>query len=109
MAGSNILTFYETTNKDFQKDVTNILLNYKVRDPKLGASDLIELTIGWDKEGRNGIQHYEGTNVASFNIGVGYYDEHTLEEYVDFNEVQQAIKDVKKIIELMPNKKYEAR
>lgn len=109
MAGSNILTFYETTNSEFQKDIKSILPRYKIRDPKEGASDLIELTIGWDKEGRNGPQHFEGTNKASLNIGVGYYDEHTLNEYVKFTEVQKAIKDVKKIIDKMPNKQYVAR
>lgn len=109
MAGSKILTFYETTNKDFQDDVTNILDDYKVRDPKLGASDLIELTIGWEKDGRNGKQYYEGTNVASFNIGVGYYKEHTLDEYVRFSEIKTAISDVERIINNMPNKKYLAK
>jgi hypothetical protein len=49
------------------------------------------------------------TPVASFNISVGYYDEHTLNEYVNFKEVQQAINDVKKIIASMPNKKYKAQ
>lgn len=109
MAGSKILTFYETTNKEFQNDVTHILSQYKVRNPKLGASDLIELTIGWEKDGRNGKQKYEGTNVASFNIGVGYYKEHTLDEYVVFSEVKNSIQDVIRIIELMPNKQYKAK
>ena len=109
MAGSKILTFYETTNKEFQKDVIGVLSDYKVRDPKLGASDLIELTIGWEKEGRNGKQYYEGTNIASFNIGVGYYKEHTLDEYVNFNEVKMSIDDIKLIINNMPNKKYFAK
>ena len=109
MAGSNILTFYETTNKEFQKDVSSILPQYKVRNPKLGASDLIELTIGWEKEGRNGVQKYEGTNVASLNIGVGYYKEHTFDEYVKFNEVLRCIDDVKKLIKNMPKKTYKAK
>ena len=109
MAGSNILTFYETTNNEFQKDVSSILPQYKVRNPKLGASDLIELTIGWEKEGRNGVQKYEGTNVASLNIGVGYYKEHTFDEYVKFNEVLRCIDDVKKLIKNMPQKTYKAK
>jgi len=109
MAGSNILTFYETTNKEFQDDVKKILPAYKIRDPKLGASDLIELTIGWEKEGRNGLQKYEGTNVASLNIGVGYYKEHTFDEYVKFDEVRKVINDVKLLVKNMPTKRYQAK
>ena len=67
------------------------------------------MTIGWEKKGRKGKQYYEGTNVASFNIGVGYYKEHTLDEYVRFSEIKTAISDVERIINNMPNKKYLAQ
>lgn len=109
LSGSNILTFYETTNKEFQQDVQQILPHYEIRDPKQGASDLIELTIGWEKEGRDGLKKYQGTNVASFNIGVGYYNEHTTKEYVNFKEVVQVINDIKQVITNMPDKKYKAQ
>lgn len=109
MHGANILTFYETTNDEFKKEILSILKDYKQRDPKVGASDLIELTVGWDKQCRSGIRHMDGTNIASFNIGVGYYNAHTLEEYVKFSEVKKSIDDVIKVINKMPNKKYLAR
>jgi di/tripeptidase len=107
LSRSNILTFYKTENKEFQNDIINILPNYEIRDPKEGSSDIVDISIGkhgYNKFGKK--EDYEGTNVASLNIGIGYYNEHTLNEYVNFNETIQVLDDVKSLIVKMPNKKY---
>ena len=80
---ANDVVFYDCGNKDFQKfveDTTGFETNFG------SFSDISHLS--------------PATDVASVNISCGYYKQHTLEEYVVYEEMMDAIKATIKLIEV---------
>lgn len=90
--GINDCVFYDCGNKDFQKYIESF--GFKTKDGSF--SDIVELSDAWD--------------IASVNLSIGYFNEHTFSETIHTKLMQLTINKVKKILEDVkkhPNEFYE--
>ena len=86
--GSNDCVFYDCGNKDFMEYVKSFGF-----EKQIGSfSDISILGSSW--------------NIASVNLSSGYYNEHTINEYITFNQLENNIKRVEKMIKDIKNVKY---
>ena len=82
-ANSRDAVFYDCDNKEF----TNYILTNSGYEEANGSwSDICELS--------------EASGIASVNFSCGYYKAHTVQEYVIFEEMQNTLKMVEKLLRL---------
>lgn len=87
--GNNQAVFYDCGNEDFM----DYILSFGF-DLEYGTfSDISILSPKWD--------------IASVNLSIGYYNEHTKSEYICLNSMYNTIDKVKKILDDKQNKFYD--
>ena len=86
--GSEDCVFYECGNSIFQKYIEK----YGFKTARGTCSDISVLGSGWD--------------IAAVNLSSGYYNEHTENEYVIFNELLATIKKADRMLRVIQDVPY---
>lgn len=78
--GGTEVVFYNTTDEKFQK----YIIDFGFTKEKGMSSDIVYLTERW--------------KVPSANISIGYYNEHTFQEYINYEELGKSIEKVVRMV-----------
>lgn len=87
--GSNDAVFYDCYNVDFIEYIEKF--GFVEKDGSF--SDISILCPDW--------------GIAGVNLSTGYYNEHTKEEYLNLNELNEIVRKVKNIFNALPEEPYE--
>lgn len=82
--GKSDLVFYNCDNADFEDFLLDNLKDYSVA---FGSCSDISVLM-------------EESRVAGVNISCGYYDEHTLNETINLNEMENTLKAIKELVKI---------
>lgn len=86
--GQNDCVFYECDNKEF----INYIESFGFKTNYGTYSDILFLGKAW--------------NIATVNLSVGYYNEHTKDEYIVFHEVIETLKKASNMLDEIENASY---
>lgn len=86
--GCNQAVFYDCGNKEFK----DYILSFGLKEEHGSFSDISILSPAYD--------------IASVNLSAGYYNEHTKQEYINLDDLQNTIDIVIKILKDESNRKF---
>lgn len=86
--GSNDAVYYNCANKRFKDYITQ----FGFKTATGSFSDISILCPEW--------------NIAGVNLSIGYYNQHTLQEYLKLNELETTLRKVENIIQNLPSESF---
>lgn len=87
--GNNDAVFYDCDNQDF---IDYIIDEFRFEFARGSYSDISNIA--------------PKLNIAAVNLSSGYYNAHTIEEYINFQDVKDIYKRVSEMIDNLPNKYF---